>query len=191
MIGSAQPSRSETHLQRAFAAPVSGHKRFPQERTRRIFIPGIVAILTVWLVQSAFHRCCETPAWVFHVRIPFTHILPLIHPDLMVSFAVAGAISALYGSFVNSSRKQRCIAALFPVFFEILKWLWLLRFPLAPWIDPAHPPYLFGKLPVEASIAYWVIHIIIPAAALLGTLSFVNRWLYTGVAEEIKPARTI
>ncbi len=128
---------------------------------------------------------------MFHVRIPFTNIFPLIHTDLIVSFAVAGTISAIYGSWVNSSRKQRCIAALFPVFFEILKWLWLLRFPLAPWIDPARPPYRFGRMPAAASIAYWLIHIIIPAVALLGSLSFFNRWLNTGIADEIKPARTI
>ncbi len=191
MIGVAQPCPKRETLAESLCRPDSSYKQLPQERTRRIFMPGILAMVTVWLVQSAFDRYCGNPAWVYHVRIPFTHILPLIHPDLMVSFAVAGAISALSGSFVNSSRKQRCIAALFPAFFEILKWLWLLRFPLAPWIDPAHPPYRFGKLPVEASIAYWVIHIIIPAAALLGTLSFANRWLYTGVAEEIKSARTI
>jgi hypothetical protein len=47
---------------------------------------------------------------------------------------------------------QRYIAALFPVFFEILKWLWLLRFPLAPRIDPHHPPYRFATPPVVASI---------------------------------------
>jgi len=101
-----------------------------------------------------------------------------MHWDLIVSFAVAGVISALYGAFVNSSPKQRYIAALFPVLFEILKWLWLLRFPLAPWIDPAHPPYRFAKLPVAASIGYWLIHIIIPAAAAMGVLYLFNRWFY-------------
>jgi hypothetical protein len=112
------------------------------------------------------------------VRIPFTHILPLIHWDLIVSFAMAGAVSALYGAFVYSSPKQRYIAALFPVFFEILKWLWLLRFPLAPWIDPAHPPYRFATLPVGASIGYWLIHIVIPTAVAMGVLYLFNRWLY-------------
>jgi uncharacterized membrane protein YfcA len=109
------------------------------------------------------------------VRIPFTHIFPLIHWDLIVSFAVAGAISALYGAFVSSSTKQRYIAALFPVFFEILKWLWLLRFPLPSWIDPAHPPYRFMSLPMTASIGYWVIHIVIPAAAAMGVFVVLQR----------------
>jgi len=150
------------------------------ERTRRIIIPGIAAILTVWLVQSGLGLYWGDPAWIFRVRIPFTRIFPLIHWDLIVSFAVAGALSALYGAFVvSSSPKQRYIAALFPVFFEILKWLWLLRFPLAPWIDPAHPPYRFLTLPVAASIGYWLIHIVIPAAAAMGVLYFFNRWFHT------------
>jgi len=83
---------------------------------------------------------------MLRVRIPLTHLLPLIHWDLIVGFAVAGAIS---------SPKQRYIAALFPAFFEILEWLWLLRFPMAPWIDPAHPPYRFLTVPVAMNINYW------------------------------------
>jgi hypothetical protein len=161
-------------------------KRTPYERTRRIFIPGIAAILTVWLVQSALGFLPWTltgatsggASWIFRVHIPFTHLPLFMHWDLIVSFAVAGAISALYGAFINSSPKQRYIAVLFPVFFEILKWLWLFRFPIAPWIDPAHPPYRFTTLPVAASIGYWVIHIIIPAVASLGALSFFNRRFY-------------
>lgn len=164
-------------------------KRTPYERTRRIFIPGIAAILTVWLIQSGL-GLLPWPRWIFRVRIPFTHLPLFMHCDLIVSFAVAGAISALYGAFVNSSPKQRYIAALFPVFFEILKWLWLLRFPIAPWIDPAHPPYRFTTLPVAASIGYWVIHIIIPAVALLGALSLFNRRFYARIAEEVKVTRT-
>jgi hypothetical protein len=165
------------------------------EGTRRIFVPGIAAILTVWLFQSGlnllFHLLWMNPdpAWIFRVHIPFTHLSLFMHWDLIVSFAVAGAISALYGAFLNSSPEQRYIAALFPVFFEILKWLWLLRFPLAPWIDPAHPPYRFLKLPVSASIGYWVIHIIIPAAALLGALCFFNRPFHPRIAEGAKVPR--
>jgi hypothetical protein len=150
-------------------------------------------IVIVWLVQSALGLLnwgSKYPgaagggaAWIFRVRIPFTHIFPLTHWDLIVSFAVAGAISALYGAFVNSSPKQRYIAALFPVFFEILKWLWLLRFPLAQWIDPAHPPYRFATLPVAASIGYWLIHIVIPAAAAMGVLYLFNRWFYNQPSE--------
>jgi len=140
----------------------------PSEHTRRVLIPGIAAIVIVWLVQSAIDRCCPYPAWTLHVHFPFTHLLPFIHWDLIAAFAVAGAISALYGAFISSSPKQRYIAALFPAFFEILKWLWLLRFPLAPWIDPAHPPYRFLKQPVAASVAYWFVHIVIPAAAAMG-----------------------
>jgi hypothetical protein len=153
-------------LQRSSAESVCNSERIPYERTRRIFIPGVAAILTVWLVQSAlllFHWS----SWILRVHIPFTRRPLFMHWDLIVSFAVAGAISALYGAFLNSSPKQRYIAALFPVLFEILKWLWLLRFPMAPWIDPAAPPYRFLKLLVAASIGCWVIHIIIPAAALL------------------------
>ena len=93
-------------------------KRTPYERTRRIFIPGIAAILTVWLVQSALGLVNWTPtaptrggaSWIFRVHIPFTHLPLFIHWDLIVSFAAAGAISALYGAFVNSSPKQRYIA---------------------------------------------------------------------------------
>jgi hypothetical protein len=161
-------------------------------------MPGVAAILTVWLVQSALGLLSWTgtgatsggASWIFRVHIPFTHLPLFMHWDLIVSFAVAGAISALYGAFVNSSPKQRYIAALFPIFFEILKWLWLLRFPIALWIDPAHPPYRFTTLPVAASIGYWVIHIIIPAVALLGALSFFNRRFYARIAEEVKIART-
>jgi hypothetical protein len=168
-------------LPRTFADSVFDSERIPYERTRRVLIPGIAAIVIVWLVQSALGLLnwgSRYLAWVFRVRIPFTHILPLIHWDLIVSFAMAGAVSALYGAFVYSSPKQRYIAALFPVFFEILKWLWLLRFPLAPWIDPAHPPYRFATLPVGASIGYWLIHIVIPTAVAMGVLYLFNRWLY-------------
>jgi hypothetical protein len=178
-----KPSQGETHLLRAFADSVCNSKRTPYERTRRVLVPGIAATVTVWLVQSALGLFNWTPvaptsggvSWIFRVHIPFTHLPIFMHWDLIVSFAVAGAVSALYGAFINSSPKQRYIAALFPVFFEILKWLWLLRFPIAPWIDPARPPYRFLTLPVAASIGYWVIHIIIPAVALLGALSFFNR----------------
>jgi hypothetical protein len=145
------------------AAPV-----MPSEHIRRVIVPGIAAILAVWLVQSALDRYCANPAWILRVHIPFTRLLPFIHWDSMVGFAVAGAISALFGAFVSSSPKQRYIAALFPAFFEILKWVWLLQFPLTPWIDPAHPPYRFLKQSVAANIDYWVIHIIIPAAAAMG-----------------------
>jgi hypothetical protein len=139
----------------------------PSEHIRRVIIPGIAAILIVWLTQSAIDRyCANTPAWTLHVHIPFTR-LPFIHLDLIVAFAVAGVVSALYGAFVASTPKQRYIAALFPTFFEILKWVWLLRFPLAPWIDPAHPPYRFLKYPVATNMNYWVVHIIIPAAAAM------------------------
>jgi hypothetical protein len=166
-------------LLRAFAESVCGTERIPYERTRRVFIPGVVAILTVWLVQSALGLLNWTLTGPTSVHIPFTHLPLFMHWDLIVSFAAAGAISALYGAFLNSSPKQRYIAALFPVFFEILKWLWLLRFPLAPWIDPAHPPYRFATLPVAASIGYWRVHIIIPAAAAMGVLYLFNRWFYT------------
>ena len=101
----------------------------PSEHTRRVLIPGIAATVIVWLVQSAIDRYCPNPAWILRVHIPFTHLLPFIHWDLIAGFAVAGAISALYGAFASSSPKQRYIAALFPAFFEILKWAWLLRFP--------------------------------------------------------------
>jgi len=146
------------------------------ERTRRIFIPGIAAILTVWLVQSAlgliyWARTGATSggaSWIFRVHIPFTHLPLFMHWDLIVSFAVAGAISALYGAYVNSSPKQRYIAALFPVFFEILKWLWLLRFPMPLWVDPARPPYRFMSLGVTGNINYWLVHIAIPAATAMG-----------------------
>jgi hypothetical protein len=174
----AKPHGDKTHLQRAFAESVCNSERMSYERSRRIFIPGVAAILTVWLVQSAL-LLLHWSSWILRVYIPFTRMPLFMHWDLIVSFAAAGAISALYGAFLNSSPKQRYIAALFPVLLEILKWLWLLRFPMAPWIDPASPPYRFSKLPVAASIGYWVIHIIIPAAALLGALSFFNRWFYT------------
>ncbi len=190
----AKRSRGETHLLRALSDSVCDSKRTSYERTRRVFVPGIAAILTVWLVQSALGLLPWTrtgASWIVRVHIPFTHLPLFMHWDLIVSFAVAGAISALYGAFVNSSPKQCYIAALFPVFFEILKWLWLLRFPIAPWIDPAHPPYRFTTLPVAASIGYWVIHIIIPAVALLGALSLFNRRFYARIAEEVKVTRTI
>jgi len=46
-------------------------------------------------------------------------------------------------------------------------------------------------LPVTASIGYWVIHIIIPAVALLGALSLFNRRFYARIAEEVKVTGTI
>jgi len=146
----------------------------PSKHIRRVLIPGIAAIVTVWLVQSAIDRYCPNPAWTLRVHIPFTHLPPFIHWDLIVSFAVAGAISALYGAFVSSSPKQRYITALFPIFFEILKWLWLLRFPMPSWIDPAHPPYRFMSLSMTASIGYWVVHIVIPAAAAMGVFALLQ-----------------
>ncbi len=170
------------HLPRSFADSVCDSERIPYERSRTVLIPGIATIVIVWLVQPALELLnwgSTYLAWIFRVRIPFTHIFPLIHWDLIVSFAMAGTISALYGAFIDSSPKQRYIAALFPVFFEILKWLWLLGFPIAPWIDPAHPPYRFLTLPVAASIGYWVIHIINPAVAAMGVLYLFNRWFYT------------
>jgi len=163
-----------------FADSVCNSKRTQYERTRRVVVPGIAAILTVWLVQSGLDLYSTNPAWILRVRIPFTNISPLIHWDLIVSFAVAGALSALYGVFVVfSSPKQRYIGVLFPISFEILKWLWLIRFPLAPWIDPAHPPYRFGRLPVASSIGYWVVHIVIPAAAAMVVLYLFNRLFYS------------
>jgi hypothetical protein len=167
-------------LLRSLGDSACNSKHMPYELTRRVVVPGIAAMLTIWLIQSGLDPRSKSPAWVLHVRIPFTFIFPLIHYDLIVSFAVAGALSALYGALaVASSPKQRYIAALFPAFFEILKWMWLLRYPLAAWVDPAHPPYRFGALPVAASIGYWVVHIIIPAAAAVGVVYFVNRWLST------------
>jgi hypothetical protein len=137
-----------------------------EQPSQRVLIPGIAAILTVWLVQSVLGRYCTNPAWILRVRIPFTHLLPFIHWDLIVGFAGAGAISALYGALLaSSSPRQRYVAALFPAFFEILKRFWLLCFALPSWIDPAHPPYRFMSLPMTASIGYWVVHIVIPAAA--------------------------
>ena len=156
------------------------------EGTRHIFIPGVAAILTVWLVTSALILVPWRISAGTGVASRWIFLLVILHWDLAVSFAVAGAISAIYGAFLNSSSKQRYIAALFPVFFEILKWLWLLRFPLAPWIDPHHPPYRFATLPVVASITYWLIHIIKPAVALLVALSFFNRRFYGRIANEVK-----
>ena len=171
---------------RTFADSVCDSERIPYKRTRRVLIPGIAAIVIVWLVQSALGilnwGSTYPTSWIFRVRVPFTNIFPLIHGDLVVSFAVAGAVSALYGALVQSSPKQRYLAALFPVFFEILKWLWLLRFPITPWlewIDPARPPYRFATLPVAVSIGYWLIHIVDPAAAAMGALYLFNRWFRT------------
>ena len=169
-------------LLRPFADSVCNSKRIPYERTRRVLIPGIAAIVTVWVVQSALglpywaHTGATSggATWIFRVHIPFTHVPLFMHWDLMVSFAVAGAISALYGAFISSSPKQRYLAALFPVFFEILKWVWLLRFPMPLWVDPAHPHYRFMSLPVTASINYWLIHIVIPAAAAMGVFALLQ-----------------
>jgi hypothetical protein len=167
---------------------VRDSERIPYERTRRVLIPGIAAIVIVWLVQSALGLLNWYPgAWVFRVRIPFTRILPFIHWDLIVSFAFAGALSALYGALVKSSRKQSYIAALFPVFFEILKWVWLIHSPLAPWIDPASPPYRFARLPVVWSMHHWLIHIVIPSAAAMGVLYLFNRWFHTNRQNDVIP----
>lgn len=145
------------------------------ERTRRVVVPGFAAIVTVWLVQPGLGLSSTNVAWVIRVRIPFTHIFPFVHWDLIVAFAVAGAMSAVYGAFaVSNSEKQRYIAALFPAFFEILKWIGLIWFPLPAWIDPAHPPYLFRVLPPAASIGYWVVHIFVPAGAAVGVVYFFN-----------------
>src|SRR5882762_4244380 len=173
----AKPSRGETHLLRALSDSVCDSKRASYERTRRVFVPGIAAILTVWLVQSALGLLPWTrtgASWIVRVHIPFTHLPLFMHWDLIVSFAVAGAISALYGAFVNSSPKQRYIAALFPVFFEILKWLWLLRFPMPLWVDPARPPYRFMSLGVTGNINYCLIHIVIPAAVAMGVFALLQ-----------------
>jgi len=168
-----------------------GPMQIPYERTRLIFVPGIAATVTVWLVQSALGLLNWTfpgapgsvAAWIFRVHFPFTYVPLFIHWDLIVSFAVAGAISALYGALLNSSPKQRFIAALFPACWEILKWLWLLWFPMALWVDPAHPPYRFMSLGVPVSITYWFIHIVDPAAAAIGVLYIFNRWFYNRSAE--------
>jgi len=159
---------------RAIADTVCNSRRIPYERTRRVLIPGIAATVTVWLVQSALglHNWSGTrsgdASWTLRVHIPLTNVVPLVHWDLIVRFAIAGAVSALYGAFVSSSPKQRYIAALFPVFFEIFKWLWLLRFPLPSWIDPARPPYRFMSLGMTVSTNYLVVHIVISAAAAMG-----------------------
>jgi hypothetical protein len=172
-------SGMQTNAQ-TFADSVCNSKRTPYGRTRRVIVPGIAAILIVWLVQSGLDPRTTNPAWILRVRIPFTNIFPLLHWDLIVSFAIVGALSALYGAFVVfSSPKQRYFGLLFPIFFEVLKWFWLIRFPLAPWIDPAHPPYRFDTLPLASSIGYWVIHIVIPAAAALGVLYLFNRLFYS------------
>jgi len=75
----AKPSRGETHLLRALSDSVCDSKRTSYERTRRVFVPGIAAILTVWLVQSALGLLPWTrtgASWIVRVHIPFTH-LPL------------------------------------------------------------------------------------------------------------------
>jgi hypothetical protein len=92
--------------------------RTPYGRTRRVVVPGIVAILTVWLVQSGLHFYSANPAFIRRARIPFTDIFPFIHWDLIFSFAVAGALLALFGEYVvSNSPKQRYIGALFPILF--------------------------------------------------------------------------
>jgi hypothetical protein len=159
---------------RSFPESVRNSERNRYEGARYVLFPGIAAALTVWLVQSALDRCCANPAWTLRLHIPFTRLLPFIHWDLIVSFAVAGAFSALYGDFVNSSPRQRTIAALFPAFLETVKWLWLLRFPMPSWVDPAHPPYRFMKLGMTASIGYWLIHIMIPAMAAMGVFGLLH-----------------
>ena len=145
-------------------AESTGHsERLPCETTRRVVLPGIAAMLTVYLVQIAVGLPIHVP-----LRVPQL----FVHWDLMVSFAVAGTVVALYGTLVSSTPRQQYLAILFPVVFEILKWVWLLRFPMAPWVDPAHAPYRFMSPPAEASVRYWFIHILIPAAFGLRRLRF-------------------
>jgi hypothetical protein len=78
--------------------------------------------------------------------------------------------------------------------------LWLLRFPMPSWIDPAHPPYRFMSLPMIVSISYWVVHIVIPAAAatmgvfvlLQSSVLHMNRGASRGSAGPIrKPVQTM
>jgi hypothetical protein len=160
-------------------------KPIPYESTRRVLIPGIAAVLAVWLVQPGLGLLMNwahpggtiTPPGIFRVKIPFTEpiFIHFVHWDLIVGFAVAGAFSALYGAFVASSLKQRSLAALFPSFFEILKWLWMLRFPLPPSIDPARQVYRFMTLSVSVNISFWLMHIVIPTLAAMAFLSIFNR----------------
>src|ERR1700741_5285434 len=86
----------------------------PPERIRRVFIPGIAAALGL-LYWTGTGATRGGASWILRLPIPFTHVPLLTHWGLIVSFTVAGAISALYGALVNSSPKQRYIAALFPV----------------------------------------------------------------------------
>ena len=141
------------------------------EFTRRVFIPGIATILTVWLVQSGITQL-DFPT--LRSQSAFARLL-LLHLDMKIAFAVAGIVSVLYGELVASSLTQRFLSVMFPGFFEILKWVWMLLFPLPSWIDPARQVYRFSTLSIGVNTGFWLIHIVIPTAMGAAMVALSNR----------------
>jgi hypothetical protein len=186
-----KPAAADNEYNRLLSVMIHNSNRMSKEVIRRILIPGMAAIIAVWLVQSGIDTYIVGNAvWMPSARVPFTRVPLFLHWDMMAAFAASGVLSSLYGAFVCSSPGQRATAALFPVVWEILKWLWLLRFPLASWIDPAHPVNRFLSLPFAVSVNYWIIHIVLPAITLLATLFFFNGRLRARSAVKIENARS-
>ena len=149
-------------------------KRFGYERTRHLLVPGMLALVIPWLIETAIAKADVNFPWALRVHVLF--VFSLLHWDKLIAFAFAGFISAMYGSILGNSPKQRYLAALFPVVFEVMEWIWLLQYPLPSWIDPAAPPYRFLSLPISVSIGYWIVHILLPATAAMGAVGCFNRW---------------
>jgi hypothetical protein len=135
---------------------------------RAVVLPGVLGILVTWLLQTSLGELnLHTPSWLLIPTIPLTRVPLLIHWDMLVSFAVTGALLQVYGHAVGIPYPRRLLAAFFPIGWQVMIWAWLLAYPLPPWIDPARPPYRFLSQPWFVSVNYWIIHIILPSAAMM------------------------
>jgi hypothetical protein len=138
---------------------------------RTAVLPGILGILLTWLLQTALGALnLQTTSWLLRPTIPFTGVPLLVHWDMIVSFAVTGALLQVYGHAVGIPDPRRYLAAFFPIGWQVMIWAWLLAYPLPQWIDPARPPYRFLSQPWFVSVNYWIIHIILPSAAVVAGL---------------------
>jgi len=157
------------------------------EFIRRIFLPGISAIVTVWLVQSGVGLLNFTTTFAgqsVFIRLVF------LHWDMKLAFAVASLVWAVYGELVSSSAKQRYLSAVFPGFFEIVKCAWMLRFPLPSWIDPARQVYRFFTLSIAANLNFWLVHIVIPSVIAVVVVALLNRRLHFRLVPNVEMGRS-
>lgn len=147
------------------------------ERTRGLWIPGLVSLTLSGLLLTAFGRWGPRPTFIFlESRLPL-----ILYPFWLVSLPLFGALGAWLAKRAGATRNERLLAGVFPIMTMVAAFFLIL--PIAMIVDGSRIPE--GQLWKGFALATvnWVLLPGVPL--LLGALPF----LRNGSAAKLEEAR--